>query len=90
MTPSMSTRSGSTASTPPSRSRPSARSPATACAEITKGKPGRVQAGKRNKYGRIIARIEVEGQDVNRQMVAEGLPWQYTAYSDDATLAEAH
>jgi endonuclease YncB( thermonuclease family) len=49
-----------------------------------------VQAGKRNKYGRIIARIEVEGQDVNRQMVAEGLPWQYTAYSDDATLAEAH
>ena len=48
-----------------------------------------MQAGKRDKYGRTVARIEVAGQDVNRQMVAEGLAWHYTAYSDDATLAEA-
>jgi hypothetical protein len=40
-------------------------------AEITKGKPVTVQAGKRDKYGRTVARIEVEGQDVNRQMVAK-------------------
>jgi micrococcal nuclease len=26
---------------------------------------------------------------VNRQMVAEGLAWHYTRYSDDATLADA-
>jgi endonuclease YncB( thermonuclease family) len=58
-------------------------------AEITKGKPVTVQAGKRDKYGRMVARIEVEGQDVNRQMVAEGLAWHYLRYSDDATLAEA-
>jgi endonuclease YncB( thermonuclease family) len=58
-------------------------------AEITKGKPVTVQAGKRDKYGRTVARIEVEGQDVNRQMVVEGLAWHYTRYSDDATLAEA-
>jgi endonuclease YncB( thermonuclease family) len=58
-------------------------------AEITKGKPVTVQAGKRDKYGRTVARINVEGQDVNQQMVAEGLAWHYTAYSDDATLAEA-
>jgi endonuclease YncB( thermonuclease family) len=58
-------------------------------AEITKGKPVTVQAGKRDKYGRTVARIEVEGQDVNRQMVAEGLAWHYTRYSRDQRLAQA-
>jgi endonuclease YncB( thermonuclease family) len=58
-------------------------------AEITKGNPVTVQAGKRDKYGRTVARIEVDSQDVNRQMVAEGLAWHYTPYSDDATFADA-
>ena len=26
---------------------------------------------------------------MNRQMVADGLAWHFTRYSDDATLAEA-
>jgi micrococcal nuclease len=42
-----------------------------------------------DRYGRTLARVEVEGQDVNRQMVAEGLAWHYLRYSDDATLADA-
>lgn len=58
-------------------------------AEITKGKSVKVIAGKRDKYGRTVARIEVEGQDVNRQLVADGLAWHYAEYSRDATLAEA-
>lgn len=31
----------------------------------------------------------VEGQDVNKAMVAGGLAWHFTRYSDDATLAAA-
>lgn len=58
-------------------------------AELTKGKAVAVIAGKPDKYGRTVARIEVEGQDVNKAMVAEGLAWHYVRYSTDATLAEA-
>lgn len=58
-------------------------------AELTKGKAVAVIAGKPDKYGRTVARIEVEGQDVGHRLVAEGLAWHYVRYSDDATLAEA-
>lgn len=58
-------------------------------AELTKGKAATVHVVGRDKYGRTLGRIEVEGQDVNRAMVAAGLAWHYTRYSDDAGLAAA-
>lgn len=58
-------------------------------AELTKGKAVAVLAGKPDKYGRTLARIEVEGQDVGHRLVAEGLAWHYVRFSDDATLADA-
>jgi endonuclease YncB( thermonuclease family) len=58
-------------------------------AELTKGKAVAVIAGKPDKYCRTVARIKVEGQDVGHRLVAEGLAWHYTRYSDDATLAGA-
>ncbi len=58
-------------------------------AEIAKGKPVKVIAGERDKYGRTLGRIEVEGQDVNRQMVADGLAWHYKRYSKAEDLAAA-
>ncbi len=48
-----------------------------------------IHGQERDRYGRVLARLEIEGQDVNRQMVADGLAWHFTRYSDDATLAEA-
>lgn len=58
-------------------------------AEITKGKAVTVRGGKRDKYGRTVARLEVEGRDVCERLVREGLAWHYTRYSDDGALAEA-
>lgn len=60
-----------------------------ALAGMTMGKTVAVIGTKRDKYGRTLARIEVEGQDVNREMVAAGMAWHFTKYSDDATLAAA-
>jgi micrococcal nuclease len=37
----------------------------------------------------LIASIEAGGQDVGQQLVAAGLAWHYTRYSDDAGLAAA-
>jgi endonuclease YncB( thermonuclease family) len=58
-------------------------------AELAKGNAVAVIAGKPDKYGRTVARIEVEGHDVGHLLVAEGLAWHYTRYSDDASIAEA-
>jgi len=58
-------------------------------ADLTMGKTVTIHGSKRDRYGRTIGRVEVEGQDVNRQMVADGLAWHYTRYSDDQQLAAA-
>ncbi len=43
----------------------------------------------RDRYGRWVANVSMDGIDVNRQMVASGNAWHYTTYSNDASLAEA-
>jgi micrococcal nuclease len=42
-----------------------------------------------DRYGRDLATLELDGRDLGRQLVAEGLAWHYERYSDDAGLAAA-
>lgn len=42
-------------------------------AGLVMGKAVTVRDDGRDKWGRTLGRIEIEGQDVNRQMVADGL-----------------
>jgi micrococcal nuclease len=53
------------------------------------GKAVTVRNDGRDKCGRTLGRIEIEGQNVNRQMVADGLAWHYVRYSKDSGLASA-
>lgn len=43
----------------------------------------------RDRYGRVVARCAVGGDDMNRRMVAEGLAVAYTAYGRDYAPDEA-
>jgi endonuclease YncB( thermonuclease family) len=56
---------------------------------MVKGKSVEVHADSEDRYGRTLARLVVEGRDVNRQMVTDGLAWHFTRYSDDQRLAAA-
>jgi micrococcal nuclease len=56
-------------------------------AALTQGQAVKVHVEDRDRYGRTVARLEVGGLDVCRQLVADGLAWHYTRYSDDADLA---
>ena len=38
----------------------------------------------RDRYGRSVCRLTLDGQDVNRQMVAAGMAWVYRKYTQDA------
>ncbi len=58
-------------------------------AALVMGKAVKVHNDGRDKWGRTLGRIEVEGQDVNRQMVADGMAWHYSRFNNDARLAAA-
>jgi endonuclease YncB( thermonuclease family) len=73
----------------PERGQPFGTKARDGLAGMTMGKAVAVHVTDRDKYGRTVARIEVEGQDVNRAMVAAGLAWHYTRYSKAKALEEA-
>ncbi|MBB6431541.1 thermonuclease family protein [Algisphaera agarilytica] len=41
------------------------------------------------KIGRVYVKVRGKTRDINLAMVAAGMAWHYTAYSDDPELAEA-
>lgn len=47
------------------------------------------ETGKPDRYGRKIARIFVDGADVNLAMVQQGFAWHFTTYSKERALADA-
>jgi micrococcal nuclease len=58
-------------------------------AELIKGREVEVEGHGHDRYGRPLARLEIDGQDVDRQMVLDGMAWHFKRYSNDATLAAA-
>ncbi|WP_295514958.1 thermonuclease family protein [uncultured Pseudomonas sp.] len=50
------------------------------------GKQAELQVQDTDRYGRTVARVIVNGQDVNREMVREGAAWVYRAYNRDKSL----
>jgi micrococcal nuclease len=58
-------------------------------AELAMGKRVVIHADQPDRYGRLLASVEVEGRDVGRQMIADGLAWHYSRYSKDPALAAA-
>jgi endonuclease YncB( thermonuclease family) len=43
----------------------------------------------RDRYGRDLARVEVDGVDVNVALVKDGLAWHYVRYDKSPELAKA-
>jgi endonuclease YncB( thermonuclease family) len=52
-------------------------------ADLVFGKRVTVQYGKRDKYGRIVGKVMVEGQDVCLEQVKAGLAWHYKEYQNE-------
>jgi endonuclease YncB( thermonuclease family) len=58
-------------------------------AALAKGKAATITPHGRDRYGRTIATVEIEHDELGHRLVAEGLAWHYSRYSDDATLDAA-
>jgi len=59
-----------------------------ALAGMVFGKTVEVVDEGKDRYGRWLGHILVNGADVNREMVATGNAWHYAAYSRDTSLAQ--
>ena len=57
--------------------------------EMVKGKTATIHHHGKDRYGRVLASVEIDGDDLGRRLVSEGLAWHYTRYSKDATLEAA-
>lgn len=45
------------------------------------GRSVRVEAGKTDRYDRLVGKVTVDGVDVNREQVRRGFAWHYVAYA---------
>jgi micrococcal nuclease len=59
-----------------------------ALASMVFGKTVEVVDEGKDRYGRWIGHVLVNGTDVNRELVATGNAWHYAAYSKDKSLAQ--
>ncbi len=58
-------------------------------ADLSKGKTATVHGHGKDRYGRVLASLEVGRDDLAHRLVSEGLAWHYRRYSDDAGLEAA-
>jgi hypothetical protein len=53
------------------------------------GKVVEIQGKEYDRYGRLAARVIVDGKDVSIALVESGLAWHYKKYSSDLVLTNA-
>jgi micrococcal nuclease len=57
--------------------------------DLVFGKDVEVKEYNLDRYGRMVARIYVQGSDVSLDLIRAGLAWHYKQYSSDPVLADA-
>lgn len=60
-----------------------------ALADKIAGKTVAVEWAKRDRYGRILGTVRIDGRDINHEMIADGWAWHYRTYSKSKTLQAA-
>ncbi|HBP28275.1 thermonuclease family protein [Advenella sp. FME57] len=48
-----------------------------------------VQAGKRDRYGRVVSTVYLDQENINMQMVSSGYAWAYRNYVTDTAYYKA-
>lgn len=72
----------------PERTQPFGPQARTRLESLVGGRDVEVQVKETDRYGRSVSWVFVDGQEVGRILVREGLAWWYRAYSQDAALGE--
>jgi endonuclease YncB( thermonuclease family) len=73
----------------PERGQPFAKKARAAMSSLVAGQNVTVESLGDDRYGRLIARIVVDGRDVGQAMIAGGWAWHYVKYDDSEVYAAA-
>ena len=57
--------------------------------EMVFGKDVRVEYTSKDRYGRILGIVRVDGRDINLQMIKDGFAWHYKYYDKTPSYAQA-
>ena len=58
--------------------------------EMVHGKTVQVSFEKSDKYGRILGKVLLDGQDICHQQIKAGLAWHYKKYQNQQPLADRY
>ena len=53
------------------------------------GKQVHILPKEKDRYGRLVARVQIDDDDISLELVKAGLAWHYKKYSSDPELAAA-
>jgi endonuclease YncB( thermonuclease family) len=56
---------------------------------LVKGKTVPVVVEGHDRFGRVLARIQIDGRDLGEQLVGEGMAWHYARFDKSPALAAA-
>jgi endonuclease YncB( thermonuclease family) len=73
----------------PEKAQPYGQKSRQALAAMTFQKHVTLVVQDRDRYGRTVARVNVDGVDVNRKLVVSGAAWVYRQYSRDPSMLQA-
>lgn len=55
---------------------------------LTDNQPAEVEAFKKDRYGRIVAKVIVKGKDLALEQIKAGCGWHYTAYAKEQSVRD--
>ncbi len=70
----------------PERSQPYGKRARQALSDLAFGQQATVESNEKDRYGRVIGRVYVNGVDINRELVSSGAAWVYRQYNRDKSL----
>jgi micrococcal nuclease len=72
----------------PERGQPFGKASKQALSDLVFGQNVTLDGDKIDRYGRLVAKIQYEGRDINLEIVRLGLAWWYRKYADEQTAAD--
>jgi len=67
----------------PERDQPHGAASKQALSKLVYGKQVNVEPIEQDRYDRLVARLWLDGHDVNAEMIKQGAAWVYRRYADD-------
>ena len=74
----------------PERNQPFGQESRSHLAALALNKPATVESHKQDRYGRLVAKVVVDGTDINLALIRSGLAWHYKEYQNEQSTVDRY